>query len=328
MRTGHHSDLLELELTSRRIPFVKFGGLKFLEAAHVKDFLAALRLIGNQHDEVAWFRLLRLHDGIGPARARALLPRLLDTDDAASPGDEPCDRDAWLNNIVAAAPAQARTQLGSTLRCLHVAREQTTVPAAVTACASIITALVGRHYTDPAPRIADLERLAATAQSTLDLPAFVAQATLDPPASTGDHAKAPHLDEDYVTLSTVHSAKGLEWPNVHLIHAVDGAFPSDMALSTPAGLAEEQRLFYVAATRARDELSIYTPCACRTIAAPATTNTATPHKAGSSPLKPWMRWTSSKPPDQNRSDAAPPETCQPSPCRRSTRCSTDPDSMT
>ena len=99
----------------------------------------------------------------------------------------------------------------------------------------------------------------ARRQSPPISPAFVAQVTLDPPASTGDYAKPPHLDEDYVTLSTVHSAKGLEWPSVHLIHAVDGAFPSDMALATPSGLAEEQRLFYVAVTRARDELSIYTP---------------------------------------------------------------------
>jgi DNA helicase-2/ATP-dependent DNA helicase PcrA len=93
----------------------------------------------------------------------------------------------------------------------------------------------------------------------LDIPGFVAQVTLDPPASTGDYAKPPHIDEDYVTLSTVHSAKGLEWPSVHVIHAVDGAFPSDMALSTDIGLEEEQRLFYVAVTRARDELAIYAP---------------------------------------------------------------------
>ena len=123
----------------------------------------------------------------------------------------------------------------------------------------MITPLVERRYTDFAARLADLERLAGAAEKSGDLAGFVAQVTLDPPASTGDYAKPPHLDEDYVTLSTVHSAKGLEWPQVHLLHAVDGAFPSDMALSTDSGLAEEQRLFYVAATRARDELSIYAP---------------------------------------------------------------------
>ncbi len=123
----------------------------------------------------------------------------------------------------------------------------------------MVMPLVQRRYTDAAARVGDLERLASAAERSTDLAAFVAQVTLDPPASTGDYAKPPHLDEDYVTLSTVHSAKGLEWPVVHLIHAVDGAFPSDMALGDDEGLAEEQRLFYVAVTRARDELSIYAP---------------------------------------------------------------------
>ncbi|MCW2530313.1 MAG: UvrD/REP helicase [Pseudonocardiales bacterium] len=256
MRTGHHSDLLEVELTARRIPFMKFGGLKFLEAAHVKDFLAALRLTSNHLDEVAWFRILRLHEGIGPARARALLDLVLVTPETA---DAEPDADAWLNSVVAAAPAQARTCLTATLRQILDSRIQAKVSGQVAVCARLITPLVERRYNDAAPRLADLERLAAAAATSLDIPGFVAQVTLDPPASTGDYAKPPHIDEDYVTLSTVHSAKGLEWPSVHVIHAVDGAFPSDMALSTDIGLEEEQRLFYVAVTRARDELAIYAP---------------------------------------------------------------------
>jgi DNA helicase-2/ATP-dependent DNA helicase PcrA len=255
MRAGHHSDLLEVELTARRIPFMKFGGLKFLEAAHVKDFLAVLRLTGNPSDEVAWFRLLRLHEGIGPARSRQLLVLLLDTTgaDAATDGDE------WRNRIVAAAPAQSRTRLAATLSAMWAARGTSHIPSRVASCTAVVMPLVRHRYPDAEPRIADLERLAAAAEKSLDIAAFVAQVTLDPPASTGDYAKPPHLDEDYVTLSTVHSAKGLEWPSVHLIHAVDGAFPSDMALSTSEGLVEEQRLFYVAVTRARDDLSIYAP---------------------------------------------------------------------
>jgi DNA helicase-2/ATP-dependent DNA helicase PcrA len=256
MRTGHHSDLLEVELTARRIPFVKFGGLKFLEAAHVKDFLAALRLAINPRDEVAWYRLLRLHDGIGPARASRLLPLLLGSD---PDGEAPADRDEWRNGIVAAAPAQARTGLDSTLRHVNAAQGKASIRSQVVACSAIVLPLVQRRYADAAARSGDLERLGSAAERASDLAAFVAQVTLDPPASTGDYAKPPHLGEDYVTLSTVHSAKGLEWPVVHLIHAVDGAFPSDMALGDDQGLAEEQRLFYVAVTRARDELSIYAP---------------------------------------------------------------------
>jgi DNA helicase-2/ATP-dependent DNA helicase PcrA len=127
------------------------------------------------------------------------------------------------------------------------------------ACAAVIRPLVKDRYRDAAARLGDVERLADAASRSADLASFVAEVTLDPPQSTGGYAKPPHLDEDYVTLSTVHSAKGLEWDVVHVIHAVDGSFPSDMALSSTEGLAEEHRLFYVAVTRAREELNVYTP---------------------------------------------------------------------
>ena len=246
MRSAHHSDLLELELTARRVPFVKYGGLKFLEAAHVKDFLACLRVVTNPHDEISWFRLLRLHEAIGPARARTLLPLLL--------GD-----DVDPNEVVAAAPAAARTRLDATLRGIDAARGRRSPADVVEQCTGLLEPLVRRRYPDSGVRLVDIERLSGAAAASTDLATFVAEVTLDPAASSSDYAKPPHLDEDFLTLSTVHSAKGLEWSQVHVLHAVDGAFPSDMALSTDAGLAEEHRLFYVAVTRARDELAIYTP---------------------------------------------------------------------
>jgi DNA helicase-2/ATP-dependent DNA helicase PcrA len=115
------------------------------------------------------------------------------------------------------------------------------------------------RYSEGPARVEDLDRLSAAACAMDDLPAWLAEITLDPPMSTGDRAGPPHLDEDFVVISTVHSAKGLEWPSVHLPHLVDGAFPSDMALGSADGLAEERRLFYVATTRARDRLTLYTP---------------------------------------------------------------------
>jgi DNA helicase-2/ATP-dependent DNA helicase PcrA len=246
MRAAAHSDVLELELTARKIPFVKYGGLKFLEAAHVKDFLAAARVLLNPRDEVAWFRVLRLHAGVGAARARRMLEVLLaDPDDA--------------NNVVALAPPPARLAVATTLDVLAAARPRADAAGQAEACLRGVRPLVESRYRDAAARLADLDRLAEVAAQSTDLGAFVADVTLDPPASTSDYAKPPHLDEDYLTLSTVHSAKGLEWPTVHLIHAVDGAFPSDMALSTADGLDEEQRVFYVAVTRARDHLHVYTP---------------------------------------------------------------------
>ena len=246
MRSAHHCDLLEIELTARRVPFVKYGGLKFLETGHVKDFLACLRVVANPLDEISWFRLLRLHEAIGPARARSLLPLLLA--DAVDPSE-----------VVAAAPAAARTRLDTTLRGLATARSLRRPGDVVEQCTGVLEPLVRRRYPDSGVRLVDIERLSGAAAASSDLASFVAEVTLDPAASSSDYAKPPHLDEDYLTLSTVHSAKGLEWSRVHVLHAVDGAFPSDMALSTDDGLAEEHRLFYVAVTRARDDLSVYTP---------------------------------------------------------------------
>jgi DNA helicase II / ATP-dependent DNA helicase PcrA len=250
MRAAHHSDLLEVELTARGVPFVKFGGLKFLEAAHVKDFVAGLRLLDNRIDEIAWFRLLRLHDGIGPARARALL-------DSLQPGD--AEAEQRHADVAAIAPPASRVALTAMLDAVVCARQQRAPADRAGAVLEFLRPLLTNRYADHAARLTDLDRLVGAAANAPDLAEFVAELTLDPPASTTDLAGPPHLDDDYLVLSTVHSAKGLEWESVHVIHVVDGAFPSDMALSTKTGLLEEQRLFYVAVTRARDRLSIYAP---------------------------------------------------------------------
>jgi DNA helicase-2/ATP-dependent DNA helicase PcrA len=248
MRAASHSKTLEVELSVRHIPYLKYGGIRFADTAHVRDLLAALRLAGNPHDELAWYRLLCRHRAIGKASARTLVPLLVDADGAMD-----------LDAVVAAAPPKARTNLAATLGHLRDAQSATAGVQTVEACVAAVRPLVRTHYVDWLTRIEDVDRLSAAAATRADLPAFVAEMTLDPASSSADYATAPHRDEDYLTLSTVHSAKGLEWTAVHLIHAVDGAFPSDMALGDDAGLEEEQRLFYVAVTRARDSLAIYTP---------------------------------------------------------------------
>jgi DNA helicase II / ATP-dependent DNA helicase PcrA len=250
VRAAHHSDVLEVELAARGIPFVKYGGLRFTEAAHVKDFLAAARIVANPADDVAWFRLLRLHEGMGPVHTRRLIGIL-------SPAD-PAPFDRW-KDAVAAAPRRARDGLAATLGALAaaVAVERTGDRAA-----AILDALrdpLRARYPDADVRIADLQRLADAAASRPSLHDALAELALDPPVSASDLAGPPRVDEDYLIISTVHSAKGLEWPVVHLPHLVDGAVPSDMALATREGLAEEQRLFYVAVTRARDQLFLYAP---------------------------------------------------------------------
>ncbi|HTT90256.1 MAG TPA: ATP-dependent helicase [Acidimicrobiales bacterium] len=250
VRASHHSDLVEVELSVRKVPYRKYGGLKFLEAAHVKDFVSAARLLDNSHDEVAWYRLLRLHERLGPASARSLTEIVLGS------ADDPVDR--WPE-LVAQAPAPARSSLSGTLNALASARAHTAPGRRAEGVLQAVRPLVLGRYTDAAVRLGDLERLAGAAAAATDLATWLAELVLDPPAATGDLAGPPALEEDYVVISTVHSAKGLEWPIVHIPQVIDGSLPIDMALGSASGLEEERRLFYVAVTRARDELHMYTP---------------------------------------------------------------------
>jgi DNA helicase-2/ATP-dependent DNA helicase PcrA len=242
VRAAHHSDMLEIELTARKIPYVKFGGLRFTDTAHVKDFTAAARILVNPADDLAWFRLLRLHEGIGPAHARRVLDLGPDADRARA---------------VEAAPPRSRRALAATLDALADAAAETSGQAE--SLLALLDPLIRGRYPDAAPRLADLRRLADAAAAQPSLQDALAELALDPPVSASDLAGPPRLDEDYLTISTIHAAKGLEWPVVHLPHLVDGALPSDMALGDPGGLAEEHRLFYVAITRARDHLYLYAP---------------------------------------------------------------------
>ncbi len=255
VRAAHHSDILEIELSARKIPYVKFGGLRFTDTAHVRDFLAAARILANPADELAWFRLLRLHDGIGPGHARRVLA-LLDPDISGQdlpPEDWP--------RAAEAVPARSRPALTATLGQLATAASDPGPGTAAQAGAivTILDPLIRARYPDATARLADLQRLADAAAGQPSLHDALAELTLDPPVSGSDLAGPPRLDEDYLTISTIHAAKGLEWPIVHVPHLIDGALPSDMALGDPGGLAEEHRLFYVALTRARDHLYLYAP---------------------------------------------------------------------
>jgi DNA helicase-2/ATP-dependent DNA helicase PcrA len=160
---------------------------------------------------------------------------------------------------VAQSPPAARTQLSATLDGLCEARHQPAPARRADTVLRVVRPLVEARYEEASARVGDLERLAAAARAVDDWTMWLAELALDPPASTGALAGEPHLDEDFVVISTIHSAKGLEWPVVHLPELVDGFLPIDMALSTPEGIDEERRLFYVALTRAKDELLLYAP---------------------------------------------------------------------
>jgi DNA helicase-2/ATP-dependent DNA helicase PcrA len=250
-RAAHDSDLLELELTRRGVPFVKYGGLRYLEAAHVKDLVAVLRLSTNPADEVSWFRVLQLLDGVGPSRAQRVLEALRGSEDGIA------RLERWPEAVAHVPPAciEAATSLVETLADSSVRPAGTRIEQLCTS----LTPLVRGRYPDWDIRVADYEQLIAAARSVDDVRTFVAELILDPPASSADLAGPPHLDEDYLVLSTVHSAKGLEWEAVHVLSAYDGNFPADMSAGSAEAIAEERRLFYVAITRARRRLHVYVP---------------------------------------------------------------------
>jgi DNA helicase-2/ATP-dependent DNA helicase PcrA len=255
-RTGHDSDLLELELTRRDIPFVKYGGLRYLDAAHVKDFIALLRLTANPADEVSWFRLLQLFDGVGPIRARRMLDAL------RAPGGGAPELNRWpaaATHVPESSRDQAMAMIDALAHAGAGAGASATAGAQVERLCAAIAPLIRLRYPDGAVRIGDLEQLVQAARDAQDVARFVSELVLDPPASSADLAGPPHLDDDYLVLSTVHSAKGLEWDAVHLIGAYDGNFPADMSTSSEEGIDEERRLFYVALTRARRRLHVYVP---------------------------------------------------------------------
>jgi DNA helicase-2/ATP-dependent DNA helicase PcrA len=246
-RASHHSGPLEVELTRRNIPFVKFGGLKFLDSAHVKDMLAALRFAQNPRDRVAGFRLLQLIPGIGPQTAAKIL-------DAISADPEPL---AALQEIP--SPPRSGEDWPAFVEMLGAVRKSEGWPSEIGLARQWYEPHLSRIHEDADTRKADLLQLEQIASGYASRERFLTELTLDPPDATSDQAGVPLLDEDYLILSTIHSAKGQEWRSVFLLNCVDGCIPSDLGTGTTAEIEEERRLLYVAMTRAKDHLHLITP---------------------------------------------------------------------
>jgi DNA helicase-2/ATP-dependent DNA helicase PcrA len=251
MRTAHDSDLLELELTRRQVPFVKYGGLRYLEAAHVKDLIALFRIAENPADEIAWFRILQLLEGVGPTRAKRALDVLLN---ASGP-----DRFAAWPQASEHLPRDARPLADAVISTLISTQGEPSIGVRAERLRDALAPLIKARYPDGALRLLDFEQLVAAARESPTLGQFVGDLVLDPPQSSADLAGPPQLDEDYLVLSTIHSAKGLEWEAVHVLALYDGNIPADMAAGSKEGLDEERRLLYVAITRAKRELRLYVP---------------------------------------------------------------------
>ena len=245
-RSGPHSAVLELELTRRGIPFVKYGGLKFLEAAHVKDLLSVLRWVQNPRGRLAGFRVATLIPGLGPASARRLM-------EAMGSADDPAAAMQAFKPPAAAAPGW-REWLAA-----HRALAEAPWPEAIAQARRWYEPQLERLHEDAAIRRGDLAQLERIAASFSGRERFLAELTLDPPAATSDEADEPQRDEDYLILSTMHSAKGQEWNSVHVLNAVDGCMPADLATGHAGEIEEERRLLYVAMTRAKHQLTLLVP---------------------------------------------------------------------
>jgi len=248
-RAGYMSAALEIELANRKIPFEKWGGLRFLEAAHVKDVLAFLRILENPRDEVSWYRILLLLPGIGDTTARQAIDVMAQA--------------AWESAAFARfrAPPRAREAHGALVALLDRLRagDGSLVGAEIGHVRGLYDAVLREKYDRIDPRLADLDQLETIAGGYPSRAAFLSALALEPPQATQDLAGGSRGEDDVLVLSTVHSAKGKEWDAVFVIWAVDGWFPSTRALVDDADTEEERRLMYVALTRARHHLAVTYP---------------------------------------------------------------------
>ncbi len=246
-RASHHSAALELELTRRNVPFVKYGGLKFLDAAHVKDAVALMRFAENPRDRVAGFRIAQLMPGVGPKVAETIV--------AAAAAD-----DGFVAMAALSTPARARDGFPAFADLMRrLASRASPWPAEIADAVAWLKPLMEARYDDARVRMGDLEALERIAASFPSRERFLSELALDAPDATSDEAGPPVRDEDFLILSTIHSAKGQEWRSVFVLNCVDGCIPSDLATGSSEEIEEERRLLYVAMTRAKDELALVVP---------------------------------------------------------------------
>jgi DNA helicase II / ATP-dependent DNA helicase PcrA len=247
-RSSSHSAQLELELARRGIPFVKYGGLKFLEASHVKDVLSVLRWADNPRNRMAGFRAARLLPGVGPVTATKLLDALDEISDSVS---------AMEAFKIPPSAVAAWSAFLPVFRALRAATADW--PAVLEIVTRWYEPHLQRLYDDAPVRERDLVQLHQIASTYSSRERFLTEMALDPPDATSGEAGAPGKDDDYLILSTIHSAKGQEWKAVYILNVVDGCIPSDMSTGTAEEVEEERRLLYVAMTRAKEDLQLLLP---------------------------------------------------------------------
>ena len=249
-RSGFLSDVLEVELMKANLPFVKYGGFKFIETAHIKDLISHLRVLDNPRDVVSWNRILLLIEGIGPKKSESIINDIL----LKHIHSNQTTTEYW--NSFKEYP-KGLSPLLSMLQ--DIARPSVPVPDKVFKLVEYYTPMFKRIYEDHQKRSKDLEMFLSISEQYDDIGTLLVDLALDPPTNSIAGMEGPNKDDELLVLSTVHSAKGLEWKAVFIINALDGRFPSIRSVDDPEELEEEARLFYVACTRAKDYLFITYP---------------------------------------------------------------------
>ena len=252
-RSGWHSNELEVELSARNIPFAKYGGLQFVEASHIKDALSILKIVQNPRDAIAWHRVLLLLDGVGTRTAQAMIERILGAETLQTALGKQLQNQskysAQLQQLVDLLSGDVPAKLNSAAG----------LPAAVEAVCNFYRPLLKTNYEDFKKRMNDIESVERLASRYSNLERFLDDLSLNPPDSSQIGAEGTGTDDEKLTLSTVHSAKGLEWHTVFVMSLIDGFIPSSQSLNRPEDIEEERRLLYVACTRAQDNLYLLCP---------------------------------------------------------------------
>ncbi len=247
-RASYHSFNLEIELNKANIPYVKFGGMKFVETAHVKDVLALLRISINPKDFVSWYRILLLHEGIGPKRAQMIMEELVSIDINKIDLSSNLGKNKLLEKII------------PLLEIIQNLNRNFKLPAdKLELILSYYNPLFKKKYDDFNKRKKDLDALINIASNYDNASTFLADMALEPPQDSVTDIAEEDKEDEQLTLSTIHSAKGLEWHSVFIIHAMDGFFPAAQSFDSQESLEEERRLMYVAITRAKQNLHISYP---------------------------------------------------------------------
>jgi DNA helicase-2/ATP-dependent DNA helicase PcrA len=247
-RSSYHSFDLEIELNKANIPYIKFGGMKFVEAAHVKDMLAFLRIAANPADFVSWYRVLLLHEGVGPKKAQSIMDLVAKGIVSIKNSPELLPKNQFKDNLY---------KLFDLLYQIHT---KNTLPAEKAEVVfNYYEPIFKDTYDDWNKRKKDLEIFMNISENYKSLDSFLSDMALEPPQDSVVDINAEDKEREFVTLSTIHSAKGLEWHSVFIIHAIDGFFPSAQSFDKFESLEEERRLMYVASTRAKQNLYVCYP---------------------------------------------------------------------